>query len=170
MLRLRPIPVRHIWIAVAVLTAAVLAMPPLDAFQAVPAGMCRVQGKITSGPTPLPGVSLVFKNGDAVAAATSTETDGTYQAIVKPGAYHVSVALGGFSPVERDVTIDARHVRPDDGRAADAAAADAAERRRSGESGGPRAWRRGKRHAAVRGDRGAAAGGRRAGRRDRGGS
>ena len=51
MLRLRPIPVRHIWIAVAVLTAAVLAMPPLDAFQAVPAGMCRVQGKITSGPT-----------------------------------------------------------------------------------------------------------------------
>ena len=102
-----PIPVRHIWIAVAVLTAAVLAMPPLDAFQAVPAGMCRVQGKITSGPTSLPGVSLVFKNGDAVAAATSTETDGTYHAIVKPGAYHVSVALGGFSPVERDVTIDA---------------------------------------------------------------
>ena len=106
MLRLRPIPVRHIWIAVAVLTAAVLAMPPLDALQAVPAGMCRVQGKITSGPTPLPGVSLVFKNGDAVAAATSTETDGTYQAIVKPGAYHVSVALGGFSPVERDLAVD----------------------------------------------------------------
>jgi trimeric autotransporter adhesin len=102
----RPIPVRHIWIAVAVLTAAVLAMPPLDALQAVPAGMCRVQGKITSGPTPLPGVSLVFKNGDAVAAATSTETDGTYQAIVKPGAYHVSVALGGFSPVERDLAVD----------------------------------------------------------------
>ena len=107
MLRLRPIPVRHIWIAVAVLTAAVLAMPPLDALQAVPAGMCRVQGKITSGSASLPGVSLVFKNGDAVAAATSTETDGTYQAIVKPGTYHVSVALGGFSPVERDVTIDA---------------------------------------------------------------
>ena len=98
---------RHVWIAVAVLAAAVPAMPPLDAFQAVPPGMCRVQGKITSGPTSLPGVSLVFKNGDAVAAATSTETDGTYQATLKPGAYHVSVALGGFSPVERDVVIDA---------------------------------------------------------------
>ena len=60
----------------------------------------------TSGTTPLPGVSLVFKNGDAVAAATSTETDGTYQATVKPGTYHVSVALGGFSPVERDVAIE----------------------------------------------------------------
>ncbi len=107
MLRLHPIPVRHIWIAVAVLTAAVLAMPPLDALQAVPPGMCRVQGKITSGPTSLPGVSLVFKNGDAVAAATSTEIDGTYQAIVRPGTYHVSVALSGFSPVERVLAIDA---------------------------------------------------------------
>ena len=100
-------PLRHLWIAVAVLAAAVSAMPPLDAFQAVPSGMCRVQGKITSGPTSLPGVSLVFKDGDTVAAATSTETDGTYQAIVKPGAYHLSVALGGFSSIERDVVIDA---------------------------------------------------------------
>ena len=123
------------------MTAAVLAMPPLDAFQAVPAGMCRVQGKITSGPTSLPGVSLVFKNGDAVAAATSTETDGTYHAIVKPGTYHVSVALGGFSPVERDVTIDAAACGQTHGPADDAAAADAAERR-SGRSGRPRTGRR----------------------------
>jgi hypothetical protein len=103
-------PLRHVWIASAILTAAVVAMPPIDAFQAVPAGMCRVQGKITSGTAPLPGVSLVFHSGDAVAAATSTETDGTYQAVLEPGAYHLSAALGGFSPVERDVvttTVDA---------------------------------------------------------------
>ena len=168
MLRLRPIPVRHIWIAVAVLTAAVLAMPPLDAFQAVPAGMCRVQGKITSGPTSLPGVSLVFKNGDAVAAATSTETDGTYHAIVKPGTYHVSVALGGFSPVERDVTIDAAAC----GQTMDLQMTLLPRTPRSAAAAGPAGRGRGarERHAAVRSHRSTAAGGRRAGSRDRGGT
>src|SRR5215203_580229 len=112
MLRLRPMPVRQIWIALAILTAAVLAMPPLDAFQAVPAGTCRVHGQVTSGPTPLPGVALVFKNGDAVAAATSTEPDGKYQAIVKPGTYHLSATLSGFSAIERDLTIDAAACGP----------------------------------------------------------
>ena len=77
---LRPSPLRCVCIAVGGLTIGAFAMPPLDAFQAVPPGMCRVQGKITSGPTSLPGVALVFKSGDAVATATSTETDGTYQA------------------------------------------------------------------------------------------
>src|SRR3954468_4147693 len=112
MLRLRPMSVRHIWIAVSILIAAVLAMPPLDAFQAVPAGMCRLQGQVTSGPTPLPGVALVFKTGDAVAAATSTEPDGKYQANVKPGTYHLSATLGGFSPIERDVTVDSAACGP----------------------------------------------------------
>jgi len=60
-------------------TAAVLLMPSLDARQAVPAGMCRADGKATSGTTPLPGVSLTFKTGETAAAATSTEADGRYR-------------------------------------------------------------------------------------------
>lgn len=105
--RPRPIALRYDWIAVGVLTAAVIAMPPLDAFQAVPPSMCRVHGTITSTMRPLPGVSVVFKSGDAVATATSTETDGTYQAILQPATYRVSVALGGFSAAERDISIEA---------------------------------------------------------------
>ena len=39
----------------------------MDARQAVPAGMCRVEGKATSGATALPGVSLIFASGEAAA-------------------------------------------------------------------------------------------------------
>jgi hypothetical protein len=86
-------------------TAGVLLMPALDARQALPSGMCRVDGKITSGGTPLPGVSLTFRVGDTAAAATSSEADGRYQAVVKPGAYHLTVTFSGFAPVERDLTV-----------------------------------------------------------------
>lgn len=85
----------------------VLAMPPLGAFQPASAGTCQVRGTVTSGAVPLPGVSLVFASGDTVAVATSTETDGRYQAIARPGTYHLSATLAGFVAVERDVTIDA---------------------------------------------------------------
>ena len=69
--RLRPSPFRTTSLLAFGLTAAVLLMPSLDARQAVPAGMCRVDGKATSGTTPLPGVSLIFKTGEAAAAAGS---------------------------------------------------------------------------------------------------
>jgi hypothetical protein len=81
-------------------------MPSIDAFQAVPAGMCRIEGRVASAGTPLPGVSLVFKTGDAVAAATSSEADGRYQAVIKPAAYHLTVSLSGFSPLERQLSVD----------------------------------------------------------------
>jgi trimeric autotransporter adhesin len=80
-------------------------MPPVDARQSVPAGMCRLDGKATSSGTPLPGVAILIKAGDAAAAATSTETDGKYQVTVKPGSYHLTAELTGFKPVERDLTV-----------------------------------------------------------------
>jgi hypothetical protein len=88
------------------LTVLVLLMPSVDARQAVPAGMCRVDGKASSGGTPLPGVSLIFKAGDVAAAATSTEADGRYSALLKPGPYHLSVTFSGFTAVEREVTVE----------------------------------------------------------------
>ena len=88
------------------LTVLVLLMPSVDARQAVPAGMCRVDGKASSGAIPLPGVSLIFKAGDVAAAATSTEADGRYSAVLKPGPYHLSVTFSGFTAVERDVTLE----------------------------------------------------------------
>ena len=102
----RSLSIRTISFLVLGLAAGVLVMPGLDARQAVPAGMCRVDGKATSGTIPLPGVSLVFTTGDTAAAATSTEPDGRYSTLVKPGIYRLSVTLAGFAPLERDVTLE----------------------------------------------------------------
>lgn len=88
------------------LTVLVLVMPSVDARQAVPPGMCRIDGKATSGPIALPGVSLTFKSGETAAAATSTEADGRYQVILKQGAYQLTVSLSGFTPLVRAITLD----------------------------------------------------------------
>ena len=85
-------PARGIVLLATAAMVSVLLMPPLDARQAMPAGMCRIDGKATSGGMSLPGVTIVFKAGDAVAAATSTEADGKYAAIVKPGSYRIEVS------------------------------------------------------------------------------
>ena len=104
--RLRPSPFSATSLLALALAAGVLLIPSLDARQAVPAGMCRVDGKATSGGTPLPGVSLTFKAGDTAAGATSTEADGRYQVVIKQGIYHLTVTFSGFAPVERDLTLE----------------------------------------------------------------
>ena len=114
---------------------------------------------------PLPGVSVVFKNGDAVAAATSTETDGTLSIHGQARSLsRVRGAFGGFSPVERDVTLDGASCGQTMDFQLTLLARTAARRR---EPGRPRAWRRANGKSAVRSDGGPAAGRRRAGRRDR---
>jgi len=79
---------------------------PLGAQQA-PAGVCRVTGRATSGTTPLPGVAIAVKTGDAVKGMTSTETDGGFGLTLTPGTYSLSADLTGFSRVEHAVTIPA---------------------------------------------------------------
>ena len=86
--------------------AVVLLMPPLDAWQAAQPGACRVSGTVTSNGTPIPGVSIVFRTADAAAAATSTEPDGKYALAMKPGAYRMTAELTGFTPIERDITLE----------------------------------------------------------------
>jgi trimeric autotransporter adhesin len=86
---------------VVTLTAGLLS---LDAQQA-PAG-CQVSGKAASANRPLPGVSIVARDGDTVKAATSTEPDGTYRMPLAPGTYVITAEFSGFTTVEHPVTID----------------------------------------------------------------
>jgi hypothetical protein len=86
-------------------SAAIGVIYPLDA-QQQPAATCRVSGRATVGTAPLPGVSIVALGAaSAVAGATSTETDGTYQLAVPPGAYQLKAELTGFTAFEQAVTL-----------------------------------------------------------------
>ncbi|MGH9309868.1 MAG: carboxypeptidase-like regulatory domain-containing protein, partial [Vicinamibacterales bacterium] len=89
-------------------TATVLlAMPRVNARQAGVAVECRIQGRITGEALPLPGVAIVLHAGEAVVAATSTDVDGTYRVPAAPGAYRLSIELTGFTPVRREISVDA---------------------------------------------------------------
>lgn len=79
--------------------------PVMDAEQAPPAGSCRVNGKASSGPAALPGVSVVVRTADAITGVTSTDPDGTYHLFVLPGTYRMTAELTGFSRVERELVL-----------------------------------------------------------------
>src|SRR5262245_49265413 len=69
---------------------------------------CRVTGHVTSGSTPLPGVSIVVRVDGAVKTATSTDLDGTYTILFAPdAAYDFSADLPGFAVVDRQVALGA---------------------------------------------------------------
>ena len=71
-----------------------------------PAAGCRVTGTVTAGTTPLPGVAIVVRVGDAVKAATSTDTDGKFAILFGPNAtYRVSAEMMAFAPVEQELTL-----------------------------------------------------------------
>ncbi len=97
----------HPRLAVVLMTATVLgvvAAAQAPSPGAPDAARCRVDGRITSGAQPLPGVSLVVRVGDAVRASTSTDQDGRYTIIFAPQAtYHVTAQLTAFATVERDI-------------------------------------------------------------------
>ena len=78
--------------------------PPSSATQAAP--RCRIDGRVTSGSVPLPGVSVVVHVAGAPRAATSTDLDGKYSIFFAPNAtYRVIVDLTGFTSSQRDVTV-----------------------------------------------------------------
>ncbi|MEX2663892.1 MAG: carboxypeptidase-like regulatory domain-containing protein, partial [Vicinamibacterales bacterium] len=66
---------------------------------------CKVTGRITSGTAPLPGVALVVMAGTRVAAATSTEPDGTYQVALPAGVYQLKAELTGFGSVDHELSL-----------------------------------------------------------------
>jgi hypothetical protein len=85
--------------AIAALGAAIDAQSP---------DRCRIDGRITSGGTPLPGVSIVVSAANTPitpSATTSTGIDGRYSLLLAAGArYRLSTAFTGFVSVERDLT------------------------------------------------------------------
>ncbi len=71
-----------------------------------PSEFCRVEGRITSGATPLPGVAVGVRTDDASRIVTSTELDGRFVMNVRPGAtYRLFTNFTGFAEVERTVTV-----------------------------------------------------------------
>ncbi|HVL67598.1 MAG TPA: TonB-dependent receptor [Vicinamibacterales bacterium] len=90
-----------LWIVAAISAAGLL--DPLGAQQ--PPASCTVAGRITTGTTPLPGVSVVARAGTRVVAATSSEIDGRYELLLPAGAFTLRAELTGFAPVEREYTV-----------------------------------------------------------------
>lgn len=92
-------------VALLLVAAAAAASPLLqaDAAQGGATAACRISGRATSGGTPLPGVAIALEAGGRLAAATSTDIDGSYHIAAAPGAYRVAAGLTGFTPVEREI-------------------------------------------------------------------
>ena len=71
---------------------------------------CRVEGHVTSGRDPLPGVSVVVHAGDALKAATSTDVDGSFAiSLSRPNAsYRLTAELTAFATAETHASRSAR--------------------------------------------------------------
>ena len=82
-------------------------MGAVDAWQQTAPGSCRISGRVLSGSTPLPGVSIVAGTTDAVKAATSSDPDGTYRLPLIAGSYTLTAELMGFSPVSQPLNVGA---------------------------------------------------------------
>src|SRR5262245_11084983 len=67
--------------------------------------VCVVSGHITSGTTPLPGVSLIALRDEKVVAATATDPAGAYRLRIHPGDYRVTADLPAFATVEHRVSL-----------------------------------------------------------------
>lgn len=88
-----------------------LAVAGATAFVAAQSGPavppCVLAGRVTSGGTPLPGVSIVLSQPGGVAAASSTDVNGTFRVRVSPGEYAVSAQMAAFAPHQGTVTVEA---------------------------------------------------------------
>ena len=70
--------------------------------------LCRVEGHVTSGRDPLPGVSVVVHAGDNLKAATSTDIDGKFTIVFAPNAtYRLTADLTAFAAIDRTITLGA---------------------------------------------------------------
>ena len=100
------------WLSCLILGAALYsgvtagAQSPQLVVPAQTAVRCRVEGRVTSGGSPLPGASVIVHVGDALKVATSTDIDGKYTILFAPNsAYRISADLTEFSQAERDLTL-----------------------------------------------------------------
>src|SRR3989442_8759014 len=75
---------------------------------------CAIQGTITAGGVPLPGVVITLTDSDSrVAETTSSAADGSFRLTPSsPGAYQLAADLTAFAALERDVTVDTTCQKP----------------------------------------------------------
>lgn len=102
------IPKRSLAAALAAFSAAFAwpSVSSLDARQAPP--LCVVTGKVVSGATALPGVSVTAMAGDKLIAATSTGVDGSYKLSLPSGQeYRVALEMTAFARGEQAVILGA---------------------------------------------------------------
>ena len=100
---------QRLWYGLALVVASIAGASAAGPAQqpAVPqTSSCRVEGRVTSGRDPLPGVSITVRAGDALKAATSTDLDGKYTILFAPNAtYRITSDLTGFTAVDRALTL-----------------------------------------------------------------
>jgi hypothetical protein len=68
------------------------------------AGPCRIEGVVSSGGTPLPGVTVTVRQGERVVWTTSTDVEGSYSVGLALGEYAVAAELSAFAPATAAVT------------------------------------------------------------------
>src|SRR5215510_10249552 len=67
--------------------------------------VCLVTGRVSSGNTPLPGVSLMAARDGTVATATATDVAGSYRLKLSPGEYRITADLPAFATFEEQVSL-----------------------------------------------------------------
>ncbi len=104
---------QRLWYGLALVVASIAgasAAGPAQQQSATPAAAatCRVEGRVTSGRDPLPGVAITVRAGDALKAATSTDVDGKYTILFAPNAtYRLTADLTAFTSGDRTLTLGA---------------------------------------------------------------
>src|SRR5687767_2322788 len=81
---------------------------PIVALLAVEAAgpTCQINGRVTAGTVPLPGVALTVSDGSTDVATSSTDLDGAYRIVLPAAAkYTLTAALSGFAGSSQDVEL-----------------------------------------------------------------
>src|SRR5437867_418285 len=78
------------------------------------AAPCAIQGTITAGGVPLPGVVITLTDPDSrVVETTSSAPNGSFSLTPSsPGTYRLAAGLTAFAPLERDIIIDETCQKP----------------------------------------------------------
>src|SRR5438477_886548 len=68
--------------------------------------LCRIEGRVSSGSVPLPGVSIAVNVAGALKGATSTDGDGRYSiGVVADATYELSALFTGFTTGRHELAV-----------------------------------------------------------------
>jgi hypothetical protein len=90
-----------------VLAASAASGAYVGAQSAAPVTTCVLTGSVTSGGTPLPGVSILASRDGSMTAATSTDDAGRYRVRLPTGVYGITAQLAAFADRQSTATLGA---------------------------------------------------------------